>query len=128
MYSFHLFWISSASIRSLPFLFFIMPIFGQNAPLIFTIFLKRSLVFPLLLFSSSFMHRSLKKAFFSLLAIFFGILHLVGCTLSFLYCFTLLFFLQLFIKPPQITLCLLAFLFLWGGFVHCLLYNITDHP
>ena len=38
---------------------------GQNVPLMSSIFLKRSLVFPLLLFSSSFMHCSLKKAFLS---------------------------------------------------------------
>ena len=65
MYSFHLFLISSA----LPFLSFIVPIFGQNVPLIFPVFLKRSLVFPLLLFSSSFMHCSLKKSFLSLCAV-----------------------------------------------------------
>ena len=65
MYSSHLFLISSA----LPFLFFIVPIFGQNVPLIFPVFLKRSLVFPLLLFSSSFMHCSLKKSFWSLCAV-----------------------------------------------------------
>ena len=69
MYSFHLFLISSVFTRFLPFLSFIVAIFGQNVPLIFPIFLKRSLVFPLLLFSSTFMHRSLKKAFLFLPAI-----------------------------------------------------------
>ena len=44
-------------------------IFGWNAPLMFSIFLKRFLVSPLLLFYSSFMHCSLKKAFLSLLAV-----------------------------------------------------------
>ena len=48
----------SAPTRSLPFLSFIVPIFGQNSPLISPIFLKRSLVFPLLLFFS-FIHGSL---------------------------------------------------------------------
>ena len=43
MFSFHCFLISSAATRSLPFLFFIVPIFGQSAPLMFPIFLKRSL-------------------------------------------------------------------------------------
>ena len=42
---------------------------GQNVPLISSIFLKRSLVFPLLLFSSSFIHCSLKKAFLYLGAV-----------------------------------------------------------
>ena len=66
MCSFHLVLISSLSTRSLPLLSFIVLIFGQNIPLIFLIFLKRSLVFSLLLFSSIFMHCSLKKAFLSL--------------------------------------------------------------
>ena len=43
---------SSASLRSIEFLFFIMPIFALNVPLVSLIFLKRSLVFPILLFSS----------------------------------------------------------------------------
>ena len=40
-----------------------------NVPLVSLIFLKRSLVFPNLLFSSISLHWSLKKAFLSLLAI-----------------------------------------------------------
>ena len=69
MYSFHLFLISSVFTRSLPFLSFIVPIFGPDTPLMFPIFLKRSLVFPLLLCSSIIQHCSLKKAFLSLLSI-----------------------------------------------------------
>ena len=45
---------------------FIVPIFEPNVPLIFLIFPKRSLVFPLQLFSPIFMHCSLKKACLSL--------------------------------------------------------------
>jgi len=67
VYSCHLFSVSSASVRSIPFLSFIVPIFPWNVPLIFLIFLKRSLVFPILLFSSISLHCSLKKAFLSLL-------------------------------------------------------------
>ena len=44
VYSCHLFLISSASVRFLPFLSFIVPIFAWNIPLIFSIFLQRSLV------------------------------------------------------------------------------------
>ena len=51
MYSCHLFLISSASVRSLLFLSFIMPIPACNIPLISPISLKRSLVFPILCFS-----------------------------------------------------------------------------
>jgi len=51
----HVLLIYFASIRSLPFLSFIMPIFAWNVSLISPIFLKRSLVFPILLFSSVFL-------------------------------------------------------------------------
>ena len=46
VYSCYLYLISSASIRYLPFLSFIVPIFAWNVPLISLIFLKRSLDFP----------------------------------------------------------------------------------
>ena len=52
VYSYHLFLISSASVRSIPFLSFILLIFEWNVPLASLIFLKRSLDFPTLLFSS----------------------------------------------------------------------------
>ena len=68
VYSCHLFLISSASVRSIPFLSFIEPIFAWNVPLVALIFLKRYLVFPILLFSSISLHWSLRKAFLSLLA------------------------------------------------------------
>ena len=48
--------ISSASVRSIPFLSFIVPIFAWNIPLVSLIFLKRSLVFHSLLFSSISLH------------------------------------------------------------------------
>ena len=69
VYSSHLVLISSASVRSIPFLSFIMLIFAWNVPLVSLIFLKRSLVFPSLLFSSISLHWTLRKAFLSLLAI-----------------------------------------------------------
>jgi len=65
----HLFLVSSASVTSIPFLSFIELIFAWNIPLVSLIFLKRSLVFPILLFSSISLHWSLRKAFLSLLAI-----------------------------------------------------------
>jgi len=68
VYSRHLFLISSASVRSIPFLSFIVPIFAWNVPLVSLIFLKGSLVLPILLFSSISLYWSLRKAFyFSLL-------------------------------------------------------------
>ena len=50
VYSFYLFLISSASVRSIPFLSFISPIFAWNVPLVSLVFLKRSLVFSILFF------------------------------------------------------------------------------
>ena len=84
----HLFLISSASIRSIPFLSFIVPIFAWNSPLIFLIFLKIYLVFPILLFSSISLHWPLRKAFLSLLAILWNSastkyqIAVLGCSLK----------------------------------------------
>ena len=69
VYSCHLFLISSASVRPIPFLSFIVPIFAWNVPLLSLIFLKRSLVFHILLFSSISLHWSLRNAFLSLLSL-----------------------------------------------------------
>ena len=65
VYSCHLFLISSASVRFIPLLSFTEPIFAWNVPLVSLIFLKRSLVFPILLFSSISSQWSLRKAFLS---------------------------------------------------------------
>ena len=62
VYSCHLFLISSASVRSTPFLSFIEPVFAWNILLAILIFLKRSLVFPILLFSSISLCGSPRKA------------------------------------------------------------------
>ena len=64
VYSCHLFLISFTSLRSVPCLSFIVPFLHEMFPLVSLIFLKRSLVFPILLLSSI----SLHKAFLSLLA------------------------------------------------------------
>ena len=122
--SYHLFLISSASVRSIPFLSFIEPIFVWDVPLVSLIFLKRSLVFPILLFSSISLHWSLKKAFLSLLAIF-ETLHSDAYIFPFLLCLYPLFFSPLFVRPPQ-PFCLFAFLFLGDNFDHSLLYNVTN--
>ena len=64
VYSCHLFLISSASVRSILFLSFIDPIFPWIVPLVLLIFLKRSPVFPILLFSSISLHCSLFFKFY----------------------------------------------------------------
>ena len=111
VYSFYLFLISSASVRSIPFLSFIEPIFAWNVPLVSLVFLKRSLVFPILLFSSISLHWSQWKAFFSLL--FFGTLHSNGNIFPFLLCFSLPFA-QLFVRLPQTAILLFCISFPWG--------------
>ena len=62
VYSCHLVLIFSASVRSIPFLSFIVHMFAWNSPLVSLIFLRRSLVFPILLFSPISLHWSLRKA------------------------------------------------------------------
>ena len=106
VYSCHLLLMSSASVRSRPFLSFIEPIFAWNVPLVSLIFLKRSLVFPILLFSSISLHWSLRKAFL----LFFGTLHSDEFIFTFLLCFWLLFFSQPFVRPPQTAILLFFFL------------------
>ena len=69
VFSCHLFLICSASVTSIQFLSFIEPIFAWNVPLVSLIFLKRSLVFPILLFSSISLHWLLRKASLTPLAI-----------------------------------------------------------
>ena len=95
-YSCHLFLISSASVRPIPFLSFIEPIFAWNVPLVFLIFLKRSLVFPILLFSSISLQWSLRKTFLSLLAILWN---------SAFRCLYLSFFPLLFAPLVYIAVC-----------------------
>ena len=98
VYSCYLFLISSASVRSLRFLSFIMPTLAWNVPLIAPLFLKRCLILPILLFSSISLHCSFKKAFLSLLAILWN--STVGYIFSFLPYLLHFFFSQLFVKPP----------------------------
>ena len=112
VYSYHLFLISSVSVRSLPFLSFIEPIFAWNISLVPLTFLKRSLVFSILLFSSISLHCSLRKALVSLLAIL-GTLHSNGYIFPFLLYFLLLFFSQLLVRPPQTAILLFCISFSW---------------
>ena len=62
-----LFLISSQSFRSVEFLSFIEHIFAWNVPSVSLIFLRGSLVFPILLLSSIYLHWSLRKAVLSFL-------------------------------------------------------------
>ena len=103
-YSCHLVLIPSTYVRSIHFRSFIVPIFAWNIPLISPIFLKRSLVFPIL-FNSFLVFlcivylRTLSYISF----IFSGTLHSIGYIFPFLPSLSPLFFSQLFVKPPQTT-------------------------
>ena len=68
VYSCHLFLIFAASVRSIPFLSFIEPVFAWNVPLVSPIFLKRSSVSHFIVFPIS-LNCSFKKAFLSLVGI-----------------------------------------------------------
>ena len=81
VYYCYLILIYSASVRSIPFLSFIEPIFAWNVPLVSLIFLKISLVFPILLFSLYFF-ALITEAFLSLLAILWTV-HSNGCIFPF---------------------------------------------
>ena len=80
LYPCYLFLISSVSIRSIPFLCLIVPIFARNVPLVSLIFLKRSLVFPLFLC----IVQLGRLSYLSLLL--FGMLHSDGYIFPFLLC------------------------------------------
>ena len=85
VYCCHLFLIFSAYVRSIPFLSFIVSIFEWNIPLVSIIFLKRYLVFPILLFSSIYCTDHWGRlSYLSLL--FFGTLHWNMYIFSFLLC------------------------------------------
>ena len=125
----HLFLISSAYVRALLFLPFIEPIFVWNVPLVSLIFLKRSLVFPILLFSSISLHWSCRNAFLSLLAI------LWNSAFKWVY---LSFYLLLFASLVLTAICkassdshfaFFAFFFVGDNLDSCLLYNVMNlHP
>ena len=89
--------------RSSPLLSFIVPIFAWHVPLVPLIFLKRSLVIPIL-FLPLFLctdHWG-RLSYLSLLV--FGNLHSVGYVYPFLLCLSLLFFIHLFVRPSQIII------------------------
>ena len=125
VYSCCLFLIFSASVMSLPFLSFIVPILAWNVPLISLIFLNRSLVFPFCCFPLFLCFVHLRKSYLSLL--FSGTLQLVG------YIFPFLPGLSLLIYPsPNSTInislyLLIIYLFIYPSlntFTCCSFFNV----
>ena len=102
VYSCHFFLISSASVRTLLCLPFILPILAWMVPWISPIIWKTSLFIPILLFSSITLHSSLKGLSY-LPLLFSGTLSTVGYSFPFPPCLALLIFPHLFLKPPQTT-------------------------
>ena len=76
------------------------PIFAWNVVLVFLIFLKRSLVFPFCCFPL-FLCIDHWGRLSCLFLLFFGTLHSDAYIFPFLLVFSLLFFYQLFGRPPQ---------------------------
>ena len=126
VYFCHLFLISSASVRSISFLSFIVPIFAWNVPLVSLILLKCSLSFPFYCFPLFLCIWSLRKAFLSLLVILwnsaFRWIYLSFCPLP----FSSLLFSAIWKTSSDNHLAFFAFLFLGDGLDPCLLYNVTN--
>ena len=119
VFSCHLFLISSASVMSLSILSFIMLILAWNVPLISAVFLRRCLVFDLLLFSSVSLHCSFKEVFLSLVAVVwnsaFSWLYLSLSPLHFS-----------FLLSSAICKASLDNHFIWDSFGHWPLYSVTN--
>ena len=113
VYSCHLFLISSASVRSIPFLSFIVPIFAWSVPSVSLISLKSLYSFPFYCFSLFLcIDHCGRLSYLSL--VFFVTLHSDGYIFPFLLCLSLLFFSQLFVRPPQTTILPFCISFSWG--------------
>ena len=107
VYSCHLFLKPSLSIRSILFLYFLVPVFACNVPLVSIIFLNTSLIFPIL-FSPLFICTDHWGSLSYLSLLFFRTPHSNGYIFPFLLCL-LLFFSQLFVRLTKTTI-LFAFL------------------
>ena len=107
--------ISSASVRSIPFMSFFVPVFAWHVPPVSVIFLKTSLVIPILLFPSMALHSSLRKAFSSLLVILWNsVFKCVYLSYSPLL-FTYFLFTAIYKVSSDIHFAFLQFFFLGGG-------------
>ena len=106
VYPCHLFLVSSASVRCILLLSLLCSSLREMFPW-YLIFLKKSPVFPIVLFPSTSLHCSLRSLFY-LSLLFFRTLHSDGYIFPFLLCLSPLFFSQLFVRSPQTTFCLLS--------------------
>ena len=125
VYSSHLFLISSASVRFLPFLSLIVPNFAWNIPLLSLIFWKRCLFHSIVFFFFFFSCVAHLRSFVYLSLLFSGMPHSIGYIFPFLLCLLLLFS-AIFKGLLRQLICFLAFLYFWGGFGHCVIYNVAN--
>ena len=114
----------SASLRSMPFLSFILPIFAWNVVLVSLIFLKRFLVFPILCFPL-FISIDHWGSLSYLSLIFFWTLHSHGHIFPFLLCFPLLFTAICKVSSDNLFFAFLHFFFL--GMASCTVSWIYVH-
>ena len=125
LYSCQLFLKSSASVRSIKFLSFILPIFAWNTPLVSLIFLKRSLVslsnvylyFFALITEKNFL-------IYPCYSLDFCIQMGMSYLFSFAFCFSS--FLSYLSGLLRESFCLFAYVFLGDGLDHFLLYNVMN--
>ena len=115
VHSCYLFLISYASVRSLTFMSFIVPILAWNIPLVAPIFLKLSILFTILLLSSNSCNFHLQRLS-DIPLIFSGSLHSIEYIFPFILCLSLLLFSQLFLGRPQATPFPSHICFSWGWF------------
>ena len=103
--------------------------FRWNVPMVSLILLKRSLVFPILLFSSvccCCCCTDLLGGFSYLSLLSFGTLPSGGHMFAFLLCLAPLFFSQLFVGPTQTAVLSFCICFSWGWFWSPSMYNVTN--
>ena len=125
VHSCHLFLISAAYFRSILSLSFIVPIFAWNVSLVSLIFLKRSLVFSILLFSSIFFALFTEEGF---LISPYNLELCIQMGISFLFSFVFGFS-SLFKASWDNHFTFLHFCFLGNYCGHHLLYNVMNlHP
>ena len=113
MYFCHLFLISSASVRSIPFLSFLSPSLHEIFPWYLRMSWRDLYSFPFYCFPLFLcIDHWGRLSYLSLL--FFGTLNSNGYIFPFLLCFWLLFFSQLFVRPHQTAILLFCISFSWG--------------
>ena len=130
VYSCH--FLISSSVRSipflsLPFLSFIVPVFAWNSSLgIYNFLEKITSLSHSIVFLYLFALITDRLSYLSLL--FFGTLRSNGYIFPYLLCLSLLFFSQLFVRPPQRTVLPFCISFSWGWSWSLPLVQCHEHP